>query len=222
MSVKVLFIRHASTAGNEEKRYIGKTDEPLSVRGIREAQAAGGSRDRLSVYVSPLSRTLQTARILFPNARLIPVAQLREMDFGAFEGKNAGEMESDLSYRQWVDGGCLGRCPGGESRQEFAARVQAAFEKLLTPYLSFCSRAEEEPGSGSPLRQETAVFVLHGGSVMAILEKFARPRMSFYEGYLGNCKGFLCTVSVPGQEDGERQGLPFVLKDVIKMEKIAL
>lgn len=218
--MKVLLIRHAATAGNEEKRYIGRTDEPLSPKGIREARAAGGSRNVPFVYVTPLIRTGQTARILFPCAEQIVAEDLREMDFGIFEGRNAAEMETDPSYRAWVEGGCLGQCPNGESRREFSARVQTAFEELLRPYLPFCPFTKEETGSGG--KRETAVFVIHGGSVMAILEKFARPKMSFYEGYLNNCQGFLCTVSVPVRKDVEEEGLPFVLRDVIKMEKIAL
>ena len=31
---RIYLIRHALTAGNEQKRYVGRTDEPLSERGI--------------------------------------------------------------------------------------------------------------------------------------------------------------------------------------------
>ena len=34
-------------------------------------------------------------------------------------------MEHDAAYRAWVDGGCAGRCPGGEDRAEYTARVCA-------------------------------------------------------------------------------------------------
>ena len=31
--MQALLIRHGKTPGNEERRYIGRTDEPLSARG---------------------------------------------------------------------------------------------------------------------------------------------------------------------------------------------
>ena len=34
--MKIIFIRHGQTKGNEEKRYIGRTDELLSQKGIEE------------------------------------------------------------------------------------------------------------------------------------------------------------------------------------------
>ena len=46
---------------------------------------------------STLQRTSQTARILFPEAKLVPVDGLKEMCFGSFEGRNFIEMEKDLS-----------------------------------------------------------------------------------------------------------------------------
>ena len=53
------------------------------------------------------------------------------MNFGKFEGRNYKEMEKDPDYRAWVDGMCLGKCPGGESREEFCARTCEAFLEVL-------------------------------------------------------------------------------------------
>lgn len=204
--MKVLFLRHGATAGNELRRYIGRTDEPLSPQGIRETGNAGGSAALFLVYVTPLLRTRQTAEIMFPNAQQIIVEDLREMDFGDFEGRNAQEMEFDQAYRDWVNGGCLGQCPGGESREAFTCRVQAAFEKTMITHMY------SEMNFGT----DTAVFVVHGGTIMAVLEKYARPAMTFYEGHVGNCQGFLCTLS---SSAGEEE-LPFLLTDITKVEKV--
>lgn len=206
--MKVLFLRHGATAGNELRRYIGRTDEPLSPQGIREAENAGGSATLSLVYVTPLLRTRQTAEIMFSNAQQIVVEDLREMDFGDFEGRNAQEMEFDQAYHDWVNGGCLGQCPGGESRETFASRVQAAFEKTMVAHIY----------SGMNFGTDTAAFVIHGGTIMAVLEKYARPAMTFYEGHVGNCQGFLCTLSSPAGE-GE---LPFLLTDITKVEKVTI
>ena len=88
------------------------------------------------MYVSPLCRAVDTARVLFPAARLVPVHDLREMCFGIFEGRNYVEMERDPDYLAWVGDDCMGRCPGGESRAEFSDRTCAAFASLVDEALA--------------------------------------------------------------------------------------
>lgn len=40
-------------------------------------------------------------------------------------------MTDSAVYRAWVEGGCLGRCPNGESTPEFSARVCEGFQNAL-------------------------------------------------------------------------------------------
>ncbi len=174
---RVLLIRHGATAGNLEKRYIGRTDEPLCEQGIfqiRQLKALGLLADR--VFVSPAQRTRQTAGLLFPQIPPVILEDLRETDFGAFEGKNASEMENDSDYRAWVEAGCQTPPPGGECIEDFKARCCRAFCAAM---------AQTQKG-------EKAAFVLHGGSIMAILEAFARPRRDFYAYHLENGGFFAC------------------------------
>lgn len=171
------FIRHGATAGNLEKRYIGRTDEPLCRQGvaqIRRLQSREIQADR--VFVSPALRTRQTANLLFPGTCPVVVKGLAETDFGAFEGKNARELENDPAYRAWVEAGCQTTPPGGESIAVFKARCCEAFRQTA---------AQLTEG-------ESAAFVLHGGSIMAILEAFARPHRDFYAYHIGNGDFFTC------------------------------
>jgi alpha-ribazole phosphatase len=200
--MRIYLIRHGMTPGNALRRYIGKTDDPLSEEGVRLAKASGGSEKLQSVYVTPLRRTRQTAEILFPNAEQIVVDGLREMDFGVFENRSADEMENDAVYRAWVKADCVPPCPEGESLEGFAVRVCEAFESLI---LSL-----REQGA------EAAAFVVHGGTVMSVLQKYARPEMSFFDCMMKNCECRVCTLS-PGVD-----GLPFTLTDVTRLEKIEL
>ena len=200
--MKIYLIRHGMTPGNELHRYIGKTDDPLSEEGVRLAESSGGSDTLQQVFVTPLRRTRQTAAILFPNAEQIVVDGLREMDFGVFENRSADEMENDAVYRAWVDADCEPPCPEGESLTGFAVRVCEAFEPLI---LSLCAKGTEE-----------AVFVVHGGTVMSVLQKYARPEMSFFDCMMKNCECRACTLS-PGAD-----GLPFTLTEVRRLEKIEL
>lgn len=161
----IFLLRHGATACNAERRYQGRGDVPLSPAGRAALRRADFSPE--AVYVSPLSRAVETAAILFPGARQIPVPALVEMDFGAFEGRNSLEMAHDAGYRAWVEGGCTGRCPGGESRESFSARVCRAFSALV----------DERLAAGA----DRLVIVAHGGVQMAALERFALPRRAYFD-----------------------------------------
>ncbi len=175
MAVLIYLLRHGETAYNAEKRYQGVRDIPLSDAGRAKLRRADFSPR--TVYVSPLCRARESASILFPTAAQTVVPGLREMCFGAFEGRNYEEMEHDPAYRAWVDGGCMGRCPGGESRVEFSERVCAAFERLADAAV----RAGEN----------TLVIAAHGGTQMAVLERYAVPRRDYYAWCAPNGGGYI-------------------------------
>ena len=175
MAVLIYLLRHGETAYNAEKRYQGVRDIPLSDAGRAKLRRADFSPR--TVYVSPLCRARESASILFPTAAQTVVPGLREMCFGAFEGRNYEEMEHNPAYRAWVDGGCMGRCPGGESRVEFSERVCAAFERLADAAV----RAGEN----------TLVIAAHGGTQMAVLERYAVPRRDYYAWCAPNGGGYI-------------------------------
>ena len=127
--MRVYLLRHGETAWNAQGRYLGRTDLPLTEAGraaLRKADLAPEA-----VFVSPLGRAAETAAILFPQARQIVVPDLREMDFGLFEGRGWRDMEDFAPYREWVDGDCRGPVPEGESMEAFCARTCAAFGALM-------------------------------------------------------------------------------------------
>ncbi len=171
--MRIRLIRHGMTAGNAARRYVGSTDEPLCPEGRAEAERHAKDPSCQHVYVSPLLRARQTASILFPNAEQTVVEDLREMNFGVFEGRTADEMEHDSDYRAWIDGLCKDAPPGGDSQEGFHRRVADAFTATL------------KSADGDP------VFVIHGGVIMAILEMFAEPKRDFFEWLLPNLSGYL-------------------------------
>lgn len=161
----IYLLRHGLTLGNLQKRYQGQRDVPLCPEGT--AQLCRADFCPAAVYITPLQRTRQTAEILFPQAELVPVQALQEMDFGVFEGRNFSEMADDPQYRAWVETGCESRCPGGESRAEFCGRICTAFAALVDAALA----------AGAP----QLVIVAHGGTQMAALERFAVPHKTYYD-----------------------------------------
>lgn len=199
--MQIYLIRHGMTEANKQFRYAGRTDIPLCEEGIAEAEAVGGIKEINEVYVTPLIRTQQTAKILFPEAEQQIIPALQEMDFGDFENRNAQEMENDAAYRAWVDGDCLAPCPNGEAMDSFAERVCSGFVQ--------CINAHQE-------KDMPAVFVVHGGTIMSILREFARPKVGFYDVHTKNCQGFRCMLS-PAAD-----GLPFTLTELIPFERMQL
>lgn len=171
-------IRHGATAWTAERRYQGgRSDQPLSPQGAA-ALAPSGLAPRL-VLVSPLLRARQTAGAVYPGAPQEVVEGLAEMDFGAFEGRTADEMAGDAAYRSWVEGGCEGRCPGGESRAAFCGRACSALADAL-------DRALAGPAARGPL-----AVVAHGGTVMAALERFGEPRRPYFSWSVACGEGYL-------------------------------
>jgi len=166
---RVIFIRHGATAGNLQRRYIGRTDEPLCPHGqVQAASLAGTEADR--IVVSPMLRTRQTAAFAFPGRDYEIIEDLRETDFGIFEGKTADELTNNQDYVNWTGTGCTSPIPGGESVTDFKARCRKAFLQVM-----------EQSSAGS-----TTAFVVHGGVIMAILEAFFRPERDFYAFHLPN------------------------------------
>ena len=174
MPLNILFIRHGQTQGNLERRYIGSTDQSLCIQG----RAALFNRtlppvDR--IYTSPLLRCGETAAILFPNQPAEPVYDLRECSFGAFENRTYEELKDDPAYRAWLDTGGETSPPDGESKSEQKSRTLRAFHAIVS---------QHEAG--------TIALVVHGGTIMTILESL-EPSHEFYRWQAGNGCGYLCT-----------------------------
>ena len=70
--MQILWIRHGQTQGNVERRYVGRTDEELTLDSreklkMRKQQGIGFAPDL--VYVSPMIRCRETADLLFPEQK---------------------------------------------------------------------------------------------------------------------------------------------------------
>lgn len=185
-SLEFVIIRHGRTPGNEQRRYVGTLDEPLSEAGCEQARAQVAKIARVlpsveRVYVSALRRTHETAAILFPFAEQVVVEGVQEMDFGDFAGKTADEMAACETYRAWVDGWCEGRCPNGESKAEFTERVCAGIEHML--------RDARDRG------ERQVVLVAHEGTMMASLSRFSDDDRAYFAWNAGNCEGYRVEVT---------------------------
>ena len=172
----IYLFRHGETEWNIQKRYTGTADVPLSKEGRRKLRALDCSVS--VVYTSDLSRAQETARILFPDARIIPIHGLREMSFGDFTGHNFDELQHDPAYRTWVEGGCVHCCPNGEEdRDGFTARVCRTFSRLVDDALREDARY--------------LMIVAHGGTQMAVMSRFVQSTCDYFDWQTGNGGAFV-------------------------------
>lgn len=171
--MKIDLIRHGMTAGNIEKRYIGVTDEPLCTEGISALK--GRTYPECGVLIcSPMKRCIQTAQILFPNAAPQVFPGLRECDFGDFEEKNYRDLCDNMQYQLWIDSGGTLPFPNGEDPGNFRRRCCDEFMRAVKMY----------PAA------DRLTFVVHGGTIMSVMEKYAQPQRGYYSWQCPNGCGF--------------------------------
>ncbi len=204
------FIRHGATKGNKERRYIGKTDEGLTGETIVKLSAiskyfAGLEPQVKHVAVSPMKRCRQTADILFPGVSQTVIEDFRECDFGWFEYCSYEELKDKPEYRRFIDSKGRSGFPGGESRRHFQARCVAAFEEWI-------AKLVERYGADS---NATAALVIHGGTIMALLDRYSNPHRDYYDWQAENGEGYLAELA----EDKEKGGWQLVHIKSVKTQK---
>ena len=192
--VEIVLIRHGKTDGNKEKRYIGRTDQPLSEEGIAGIKENLGRYPSVEkVYASPMKRTRQTAELIYPGQASELVDGLREMDMGVFEGKNHAELKNRPSYILWVATRGKISIPGGESMKDFGKRTMDAFTQVL--------------GDMQAEGIKRSAVVAHGGTIMSIVSQLADD--DYYKYMVNNGAGFHLTLD----DDGKLLDLKPLLKE---------
>jgi len=134
---KILLLRHGSLQTvDDKKRFIGRTDLPLSEHGRRQArfwsrQLADWPMD--AVFCSDLQRCRETADAIVKDRRggVTPLAELREISLGRWEG-----MPFDQVRQLWPEAfSQRGRDiagfqpPDGESFADLRQRAVRVFER---------------------------------------------------------------------------------------------
>jgi alpha-ribazole phosphatase len=152
---RLILVRHTEPQEDARGRCYGSLDIGLSASGREHASALAARLARLdyeAVYTSPRLRARETAEPVAAAHSLHLVAddRLRELDFGALEGRTYDEIaesEPEL-YRAWMSTPTQVRFPGGESFADLKARAIAALDRIRQAH-------------------EAAVIVTHGGVLRA-------------------------------------------------------
>ncbi|PMR78744.1 histidine phosphatase family protein [Billgrantia endophytica] len=177
----LVVVRHGLTAWNREQRYQGQRDIPLLLPDALEGMDR--LRDKLAgerfdaVYCSDLTRCRQTlAHVLDVDSTPAEPrldARLRELDFGAYEGKCYVELKDEPLYRAWIDTRGEQPPPGGESTANLRQR--------LDTWLADLFRAAEAEG------HRRILAVSHGGVIRELRRRF--EAIDFWDGSVGQAQG---------------------------------
>ena len=180
---QILLLRHGRTKANEKHLYCGSIDWQLSEEGrerLRQKRGVYGT-DWDSFYTSGLIRTKETLELLFGEQEtVIEEPDLREMDFGAFEGKSYEMLRDNPAYQEWISGDNERKiCPGGESGEQMRERVLLAVDRILQKDLS-----------------KRIVIVTHGGPIASILQQlFPEKNLNRYEWQPECGEGYLLRIT---------------------------
>lgn len=211
--MKIYLIRHGETKGNREHRYVGTTDEGLLPEGEQALREKKMPQD-VRVYASPLRRCRETARILFPEQEPILIKDLRECDFGEFEYKNYAELNGNPDYQRFIDTMGESGFPGGEDMKSFQQRCVRGLEEVLRQekerseggrqekqYEEAQSEEKQLKDNQPKEDQPDIALVVHGGTIMALLDRFSMPHRDYYDWQVKNGSGYVATVSCQAEGD---------------------
>ena len=108
---ELILLRHGETEWSRTGRHTGRTDVPLTPKGVADATALAPvvarrvARDSLvAVFASPAQRAQRTAKLAgLPVTRTDP--DLWEWDYGGYEGITTAEIHRDRpGWSLWRDG----------------------------------------------------------------------------------------------------------------------
>jgi len=141
----LFFIRHGESRANEQNRFAGRLDTPLTELGLRQARQASERVAALGVridevHVSSLVRARQTADVIIgrlpePPGPLTVSEELVERDFGIFSGRNKSLVKKSIGFAGYTEffHAHTGLPPGGESWAAMYQRTADYYRDVLIP-----------------------------------------------------------------------------------------
>ena len=132
----IYVIRHGQTDWNVEKRTQGSIETSLNEVGRKQAEKVKQELQDKKIDVilcSPRKRCKETAEIICNESNIIiqELEDLRERDFGEFEGKKKGE---DYSWIDFWDWDANYKYQKAESVRDFYGRVASIIDMIKRDY----------------------------------------------------------------------------------------
>jgi broad specificity phosphatase PhoE len=124
---EIVLVRHGETAWSRTGRHTGRTDVPLTELGRAEAGCVGRMlRGRVFdvVLTSPLSRASETAWLAGVGEVVQSCDDLREWDYGVYEGRTTEEIRREVpGWTVWTH-----PCPEGETAEAVGLRADRVID----------------------------------------------------------------------------------------------
>ncbi len=128
-SAVAVLVRHGETEWSAAARHTGRTDVPLTEEGRRQAErlrACLSDRQFAAVFTSPLQRAAETCRLAGYEAVAKVREDLREWDYGDYEGQTTAEIRVGRpGWSLWRDG-----VPNGEPIDQVALRADRVIAEV--------------------------------------------------------------------------------------------
>lgn len=164
MATRLILIRHGQTVFNLKKIYCSFSDAGLDKSGIKQAEKL---KTRLTkenihrVYSSDLKRAFQFAGLLFKGLAIEKSAELREIDFGIFEGFTHSQLLKKYPelYSAWLNDPFNMVIPNGERFYDFRDRVRMFVKRII-----------------SANKNKTVALVTHAGPIRIIISDSLKTR----------------------------------------------
>lgn len=130
----IYLIRHGRPDLPSDGIFYGRTDLPLSSKGMEQASKIAPVLSGLRIDItlsSPLLRCLQTASLAEKNPLIVD--DLREIDLGSWEMRSKKEIlaEDPQIYKKRGENLAGYRTPGGETFQEVSQRAMEGLRPFL-------------------------------------------------------------------------------------------
>lgn len=133
---KLFYVRHGETEMNVAGLLSGRTETPLTEKGIEQAKATGKElKQKLPkmdlIVCSPYERTYETARLIaqeigYPVEKIQKNDMFIERTFGVLEGTLGTDFLDKHSYKEFDD------VEGSETIENLQKRAGEAFKYLQT------------------------------------------------------------------------------------------
>ncbi len=127
--MSIFVVRHGETEWSASGKHTSRTDPPLTERGRERALALGSELAGHSfslVLTSPLRRARETCELAGFGDVAEVCEDLREWDYGEYEGLTTPEIRAkNPEWVLWRDG-----CPGGETPDQVSRRADRALLRL--------------------------------------------------------------------------------------------
>lgn len=124
----IWLFRHGETEWSLTGQHTGRTDLPLTEEGRQRAEALGrhlAGRPFALVLSSPLRRALDTCRLAGYGGQVQLTDDLREWDYGAYEGRRTVDIQKERpGWLLWKDG-----VPDGETAAQVGERAYRVIER---------------------------------------------------------------------------------------------